>query len=148
MKRYFVTPLLGFFLTLPLMTFANNPHQADTIGMKVSRTYRTIQTTVIVEQSMDSIVSLDSLGNPNKITFVTYDTLQGQDATETIDTTYFITQPLIFWRFGTTNEATTTMLFRTYWERGSANSYALFLRNRSFANYSRGLSSWRNELDW
>ena len=40
------------------------------------------------------------------------------------------------------------MLFRTYWSDGNANSYSLLLRNQSSANYSRGSSTWRNELEW
>ncbi|MCL2683252.1 MAG: DUF3078 domain-containing protein [Bacteroidales bacterium] len=142
--RYLTTTALSIFA---LTVFAKGP-QTDTIGMKISRTQQTIQTTTYIEHTIDSIVSLDPKTGINKITILTHDTLRTTETTEVIDTNYLISKPLKYWQLGSQNEATTTILFRTYWTDGNANSYSLFLRNQSFANYSRGLSSWRNELDW
>ena len=136
--RRFTALLLGI---LPLMTFANP--QADTIGMKISHTFRTIETTVYVKQSIDSIVSLDL----PKVTTVTYDTLKGTERTETIDTTYFITQPLKFWKLESRLNAAITQINR--WNRkGEGNMFSIQLSNNSIANYARGLSTWKTELDW
>ncbi|MDR0436686.1 MAG: DUF3078 domain-containing protein, partial [Bacteroidales bacterium] len=141
------TLLFGVFLCLSTLAFAR-PTQTDTIGMKISRTQQTIQTTTYIEHSIDSIVSLDPQAGINKVTILTHDTLHTTETTEVIDTNYLISKPLRYWKLGSQNEAAVTALFRTYWADGNANSYSLFLRNQSFANYTRGLSSWRNELDW
>jgi hypothetical protein len=146
MKRFSIL-VSSIFLCLPITVFATH-QQADTIGMKISRTYRTVQTTVFVEQSMDSIVSLDSLKGTNKLTTLTFDTLRGTETTEKIDTSYFITKPLKYWTLESRSEVTITQFYRENWKRGGLNSYSMLLRNLSSAIYSRGVSVWRTESDW
>jgi hypothetical protein len=144
--KHFLFLFLTIFLCFPLKTIAL-PQQPDTIGMKVSRTFRTIQTTVFVEQSMDSIVSLDSIG-ANKITIVTYDTLKGTEATEKIDTSYFVTIPLNRWKLESRSEAAMTQVARWNWSRGGGDIYSILLTNKSAANYAHGTSTWKTEFDW
>ncbi|MCL2414397.1 MAG: DUF3078 domain-containing protein [Bacteroidales bacterium] len=139
---------LAVFLALPLTTFARHPH-ADTIGMKVSRTYRTIHSTVIVEQTMDSIISLDAATGENRISIVTVDTLIGEETIETIDTTFFIAESVRHWRLESRFGAGINMTARGYWEGMSGNNLLSFdLRNTSSAIFERGLSTWRNTFEW
>lgn len=147
--KHFLLLTLVIFLTLPVTIFARQS-QADTIGMTVSRTYRTIQTTIIVEQTMDSIVSLDADEGEQRITTVTFDTLRGIDTIETIDTTFFVTKPVRPWRLESRFDAGLNMTARGYWQRdGSGNNFlSLDLRNRSSATFESGLSRWRTDLDW
>lgn len=142
MKRF-----LFFLLGILPFTMLANPH-TDTVGMKVSRTHRIIQTTVYVEQAIDTILSLDSLGHANKMTIVTYDTLRGKDTIETIDTNYLVAKPVKFWKLESRSEAAITQISRTNWLQGGGNMFSILLTNNSVANYARGLSTWRTELDW
>jgi len=148
MKKHLFLALAAF-LALPLTTFARHPH-ADTIGMKVSRTYRTIQSTVIVEQIMDSIVSLDAATGENRISIVTLDTLIGEETIETIDTTFFVTERVKYWRLESRIDAATSLIARGYWQRdGSGNDLlSLDLRNSSSAIFERGSSTWRTDFNW
>jgi hypothetical protein len=142
MKR-FLTPLLGIFMTLPLTTFANQS-QADTIGMKITHTHKIIETTIHVEERMDSIVSLDL----PKLTTVTRDTLKAADTTFIIDTSYFVTMPLKLWRIESVFDASATQIARWNWTRGGGNMLSFLLANNTVAAYARGSSTWKNELDW
>jgi len=147
MKRFLLLPLT-LLLTLPLFALDRHP-QADTIGMTVTRTYRTIQTTILVEQTMDSIVSIDAYAGEKRITTVTFDTLIGEETIETLDTTFFITEPLRFWRLESTSSAGLNMTARGYWEGGTANNLlSLDLRNVSSARFERGLSTWVTDFSW
>ena len=139
--------LLSTFLLFPLTAFAHQP-QADTIGMKITRTLKTIETTAFVKQSIDSIVSLDSLGKANKITLVTYDTLRGTEATDITDTSYFVIKPLKHWKLQSQSDATLTQINRWNWAQGGINVFSILLSSNFVANYALGLSTWRTELDW
>jgi hypothetical protein len=123
-----------------------NPH-ADTIGMQINRTHKIIQTTIYVEKSIDTILSLDSLGT-NKMTIITYDTLRVTDTTNVIDTSYFVALPLKFWRLESRNDAAITQINRWNWSEGGGNMFSILLANNSVANYARGFSIWRTELEW
>ncbi|MCL2417329.1 MAG: DUF3078 domain-containing protein [Bacteroidales bacterium] len=148
MRKILLLPL-AVFMVLPLTTFARHP-QADTIGMTVSRTYRTIQTTVIVEQTMDSIVSLDATTGENRISIVTFDTLIGEEMIETIDTTFFIAERVRYWSLESRIDAAMSLVARGYWQRdGTGNDLlSLDLRNSSSATFERGLSTWRTDFNW
>jgi len=148
MKRFLLLALT-LFLALPLFALDRHP-QADTIGMTISRTYRTIQTTIFVEQTMDSIVSIDPYTGEQRITTVTFDTLIGEETIATLDTTFFITEPLRFWRLESTSSASVNQIARGFWQRdGTGNNLiALDFRNASVANFERGLSTWRTEFNW
>ena len=148
MKRFLLLSLT-LSLTLPLFALDRHP-QADTIGMTVTRTYRTIQTTIFVEQTMDSIVSIDAYTGEQRITTVTFDTLIGEETIETLDTTFFITEPLRFWRLESTSSASVNQIARGFWQRdGTGNNLiALDFRNASVANFERGSSTWRTEFNW
>jgi len=147
MKRFLLLALT-LFLTLPLFALDRHP-QADTIGMTVTRTYRTIQTTIFVEQIMDSIVSIDAYTGEQRITTVTFDTLIGEETVERIDTTFFITEPLRFWRLESNTSAGLNMTARGYWDGMSGNNLlSLDLQNISSALFERGLSTWRTDFNW
>ena len=144
--RHFTTLSLSLFLCLPLTIFANTP-QADTIGMRVSRTHRTAQTTVYVEQHKDSIVSIDSTGI-NKITIVTHDTIRSSENTNRIDTTYLIARPPANpWTLVSQFEVSVNQTSQSkYWSGG--NTFSIFFSNQSEALYVKGFSRWRTTLDW
>ncbi|MCL2413208.1 MAG: DUF3078 domain-containing protein [Bacteroidales bacterium] len=139
---------LAIFMALPLITFARHP-QADTIGMTVNRTYRTIETTIFVERIMDSIVSLEAGQGEKRITIITFDTLNAVDTIETLDTTFFVTEPLRFWKLESNITAGLNMTARGYWEGMSGNNLlSLDLQNSSLALFERGLSTWRTDFNW
>jgi len=147
MKRFLLLSLT-LLLTLPLFALDRHP-QADTIGMTVTRTYRTIQTTILVEQIMDSIVSIDAYSGEKRITTVTFDTLIGEETIETLDTTFFITEPLRFWRLESVSIASLNMTARGYWQSApGVNSLFLDLQNTSSAVFERGSSIWRTTFNW
>ena len=147
--RHLTALLSGILLCLPMTIFAAQA-PADTIGMRISRTHQTTQTTVYIKQSLDSIVKSDSLEDATRITVVTHDTIRRKDTVDRIDTTYFVAAPPANpWRFESRSEIAMTQIFRTdHWARGGGNMFSILLSNRSSAVYSRKFSTWRTELDF
>jgi hypothetical protein len=130
---------------------ATQHQQIDTVGRVVSRTERIIHTTVFTERTIDSIVSIDSITGPNKISIVTFDTVVRIDTAEQIATEYMVIKPIFPpspWKLGSEFAIQFNQLARVNWAAGGGNSYSFLFSNTSRATYTGRFSSWVTNLEW
>ncbi len=143
------TAALLFAILLPFQGFAKTASATDTLGTKISRTQKTVQTKTYIEKSMDSIVDVDLVsGLKTKVPVVTYDTVESTETTETTETEYiFASKPETFWKLGSEFSVGVNQVAFSNWAEGGVPSWSILLANKSFAQYRKGASVWKTDFE-
>lgn len=134
------TIIVFFFFAFPPFLTSAKSAPADTLGTTVSRIHKITQTTVYVEKSVDS------MDGQNRISMLTYDTLQSVDTNEEIKTEHIL-KSNDYWQLGSEFSIGVNQVAFSNWAAGGVPSYSILFSNKSFAYYRKGSSLWKTDFD-